>query len=256
MFTNHARIFVLAAAMLVAACGPKKTAQEPSAQDFAPYIKAYTGGIITADTPLRIDLAENATATPTEGLFTIKPVVKGEVRWDGSQSVSFIPADGALREGLVYQVKFALGKLIPGAPETFSYGITVKGKAPEPVPEEAEPDNGESFRVVQATLAETCIEVELSEAPANARDKGMVELEGAARSYVQVQGSLLRVHFENRKGDLTLTLDKGLKDENGNTLTQDYVKVFRERKRSPPSSLPSRETSSPTSSSSSSPSMP
>ena len=238
MFTNHARIFVLAAAMLVAACGPKKTAQEPSAQDFAPYIKAYTGGIITADTPLRIDLAENATATPTEGLFTIKPVVKGEVRWDGSQSVSFIPADGALREGLVYQVKFALGKLIPGAPETFSYGITVKGKAPEPVPEEAEPDNGESFRVVQATLAETCIEVELSEAPANARDKGMVELEGAARSYVQVQGSLLRVHFENRKGDLTLTLDKGLKDENGNTLTQDYVKVFREKEEKPAVKFP------------------
>ena len=238
MFTNHARIFVLAAALLAAACGPKKTAKEPQAQDFAPYIKAYTGGIITADTPLRIDLAEDATATPTEGLFTIKPVVGGEVRWDGSQSVSFIPADGALREGLVYQVKFALGKLIPGAPELFEYGITIKGKTEKPTAEVTEPDNGEPFRVLQATLNETAIEVELSDIPANAKEKGMVELEGAARSYVQVQGNLLRVHFENRKGDLKLTLDKGLKDEEGNSLGQDYVKVFLEKEEKPAVSFP------------------
>ena len=242
MFTKHAFLRSLAGlasvAILLVSCGPKKTASEPSAQDFAPYIKAYTGGIITADTPLRIDLTEDAADTPEEGLFAIKPAVKGKVQWNGRQSVSFVPDEGALREGLVYQVKFALGKLIPGAPETFSYGITVKGKEQADGEESEEPENGHEFRVLQAKLAETSIDVEMSDIPANATVKGLVELSGAARSYVQVIGNVIRVHFEGRNGDLTLTLDKGLINEGGATLAETYTKVFKEKEEKPAVKFP------------------
>ncbi|MBO6097288.1 MAG: alpha-2-macroglobulin, partial [Bacteroidales bacterium] len=231
-------MFLLAAVAAVVACGPKKKVQEPSARDYAPYIKAYTGGIVTGDAPIRVDLTEDVTEMPTENLFVFKPAVKGDVKWNGTQSVSFIPEEGALKEGLVYQVQFALGKLIPGAPDTFDFGITVKGKAEPETVVEQEPDNGLPFRVVQAHIAESAIEVELTDVPANATVKGMVELKGAARSYVQVQGNLVKVHFEGQKGDLTLTLDKSLKNDNGATLGQDYVKVFKEQEEKPAVEFP------------------
>ena len=223
--------------MLVAACAPK-TVKEPSAQDFAPYITAYTGGIVTPDAQFRVDLAEEAAETPTEGLFSVKPAVNGEVKWNGKQSVSFIPAEGALREGLVYQVTFHLGKLIPDAPTPFTFGVTVKGQKADAPEEGQEPDNGMAFRVVQTSITDSSVSVELSDVPTNANVKGMVELTGAARSYVQVVGNVLRVHFEGREGDLTLTLDKGLQSESGASLEKDYVRVFREKDEKPAVEIP------------------
>ena len=217
---------MLSALAAIVACGPKKTAN-PSAQDYAPYIQAYTGGIVTSDAAIRVDLTEDAAAQVTDGLFRFKPAVKGDVKWNSGQSVSFIPAEDAFKVGQTYQVSFALGQVIPGAPDPFSFGITVKGK-PESAPVlEEEPDNGQAFRVVQVLLADNSIDVKLSEAASNATVKGMVELEGAARSYVQMAGNnTLRVHFEGRKGDLTLTLDKGLKGVSGAALNYNFVKVF------------------------------
>ena len=83
-------LLLLAAAAAVVACGQKKTV-EPSAQDYAPYIKAYTGGIIASDAHIRVDLTEDVTDPVTEGLFKFKPAIKGDVKWNGTQSVSFIP---------------------------------------------------------------------------------------------------------------------------------------------------------------------
>ena len=242
MFTNRAffRSFaaLASAALLLAACGPKKTVSEPSAQDFAPYIKAFTGGIVADDAQIRVDLAEDATEAVTEGLFSFKPGIKGDVKWNGTQSVSFVPAEGALKVGQTYQAGFALGKLIPGAPEQFDFGFTVKGKTqPEPVAE-PEPDNGMPFRVVKASLGENTIEVELTDVPANATVKGLVELDGAARSYVQADGNVIKVHFEGRKGDLKLTLDKGLKAQNGNALGENYEKLFKEEEEKPAVEFP------------------
>ena len=118
---------MLATLAAIVACSPKKTA-EPSAQDYAPYIQAYTGGIVSSDAAIRVDLTEDAAQQVTDGLFRFKPAVKGDVKWNSGQSVSFIPADDAFKVGQAYQVSFALGQLIPGAPETFDFGITVKGK--------------------------------------------------------------------------------------------------------------------------------
>ena len=238
MFRKNAFFCALAGAVLLAACGPKKTAQEPSAQDYAPYIKAYTGGIVTSDAAIRVDLTEDAASQETDGLFSFKPAIKGDVKWNGSQSVSFIPAQGALQEGKVYQVNFALGKVTPGAPERFGFGFTVKGQSQPEAQPEAEPDNGMPFRVVRAYVNGSAVEVELSDAPANANVKGLIELQGAARSYVQVQDKLVQVHFEGRKGDLSLKLDKGLKNANGDALGQVFVKVFQEQEEKPAVEFP------------------
>ena len=230
-------LLLLSAALALVSCGPKK-AVEPSAQDFASYIQAFTGGIVTENATLRVDLTEDAAAQPTEGLFVFKPAVKGAVQWNGAQSVCFVPEAGALKAGQTYKITFALGKLIPGAPEQFNYGITVKGGTTASEEVALEPDNGRAFRVVQASIKDNCVEVKLSEAPANAGVKGLVELDGVSRSYVQVQGDILKIHFEGRRGDITLTLDKGLKGIGGTALAENFTKVFPETDEAPAVKIP------------------
>ncbi len=206
------------------ACGPKKVV-EPSAEEFAAYIKAYTGGIVAQDAPLRIELMEELQEQPAE-LFSLKPSVPGDTRWSGPSSLAFIPEEDALKPGKVYTVCFHLEKLYPDA-KPFEYSISVKGKAPgKAAADEEEADNGRPFRVVKAGLEDDHIDVELSASPANANLKGMVELSGTTRSYTQVLDRTLRVFFEGRSGDLQLSLDPGLKSSGGDSLGEAYIKTF------------------------------
>ena len=214
----------MAAAAAIVACGPRKTAvQTPSAQEFAEYVKAYTGGIVADDAVIRIDLAQEARQQPTEGLFTIQPKVQGTTQWATPTTVTFTPE--SLEAGQTYTISFALDQVLPDAPSPFTFSMAVRGKS-EQTPEAGEPDNGRPFQVVKAELKESLVEVTFSKAPANAAVKGLVELEGAARSYVQVDDKLLKVHFEGQKEDLVLTLDKSLKDADGNTLGETFQRHF------------------------------
>ena len=226
---------LMAAAVAAIACGPK--VQEPSAEEFAPYVKAYTGGLVTSDAMLRIELAQDADFCPEEGLFSVKPAVKGIVKWDGPAAVNFLPEE-ALKEGKNYRVQFALGKVMEGAPDKFVFGFTVKGRSNEDGVEGEEPDNGKPFRVVKIVRKESVIEAELSQAPANAQVRGMVEVSGVERSYVQVKGNTLFVHFEGVNGDIGLTLDKALKDANGESLEEDFHRTFAEEDLKPAVEFP------------------
>ena len=227
----------LAGALSFVSCGHKK-AVEPSAEEYAAYIKAFTGGIVAETATIQVELAEDALSQPVEGLFSFKPSIKGSVKWNDAGSVSFIPEAGALKVGQTYSAEFSLGKLIPGAPDKFPFSFAVKGNSVALVEDAPEADNGRAFRVVRASLDGSCIDVLMSEVPANAEVKGLVELEGAARSYVQVKDNVIKVHFEGRKGDLKLTMDKGLKGAGGTDLGQDYVRIFPEKEEAPAVTIP------------------
>ena len=217
----------LAVALGVAAmaCGPRSVAPEPSAQEFAPYIKAYTGGMVPENAELRVDLTEDAAGQNPQGLFQFEPPVEGTARWNNAASVSFIPANGALKAGQAYKATFHLEKLREGAP-SFVYPLVVKGPAVAGNNTVLVKDNGRSFRVEQVALKDGHIAIQLTQAPANAALKGMVELQGAARSYTQVQGRLLLVFFEGGQGDLTLTLDGSLKNAAGESLGAPFTHTF------------------------------
>ena len=228
MLKRNALLLALAAVLAFVACGPRpgKTADyNPSAQDYAPYVKAYTGGIVADDAVLRIDLAQDAQAQPTTGLFTLKPKVDGTTQWVSASTVLFTPE--SLKPGQHYKVEFALDKVLPDAPATFAYGVSVRGKLDsEQVPEE--PDNGRPFRVVKAEPFGNFVAVTLSKAPANANVKGLVELKGAVRYYVQTEDNVIKVHYEGRKADLELTLDQNLKDADGETLGETFQRTFQQ----------------------------
>lgn len=235
--TLDAKMAALLAALLVlCSCGGRPKAVTPSADEFAPYIKAYTGGIVTEDAVLTVELAQDAATMPTEGLFSTSPKTDGGVVWTDAGCVSYTPSH--LEAGKVYTVRFALGKVLDGkVPEVFEFSITVKGKPQiEQEPEEA--DNGEAFRVKKASLGADKIEVVLSAAPVNAQVKGLVELKGAARSYIQVQDSLLTVHFEQASQELELSIDSSLKDAQGHTLGQSFKRSFSATEEKPALEIP------------------
>ena len=217
-------LLAAAAAALLVACGPRKVSESPSAQDFSPYIKAYTGGIVADDAIIRVDVTDipDEAAVPAN-LFTVKPPVSGTMTRSGN-SFCFVPDPGALKAGKSYSVSFDTGKLFgKDAPQSFDFGLAVRGK--ENAAEEAE-TRGQGFYVRRAQLLQDRVEVLMSRTPANASLKGMVELEGAARSYVEVEENTVKVFFEGRKGDLTLKLDSGLKDNEGETLGKIYTRTF------------------------------
>ena len=227
---------LLAAAAAAFACTSK--VEEPSAEEFAPYIKAFTGGIVTPGTAIRVELAEEPASQPAEGIFSLKPAVKGTVKWDGPASVSFLPEEGALKEGQTYRVTFGLGKVLKDAPEKFVFPLAVKGAAAQPEQGQEIADNGRAFRVVKVADKTSLLEVELSQAPANAGVKGLVEVAGAARQYVQIQGNKLLVHLEGRKEEVELRLDSSLKSVNGDVLGANFVRVFSMQEEKPAVEFP------------------
>ncbi|MBO4467519.1 MAG: hypothetical protein J5745_05390, partial [Bacteroidales bacterium] len=235
------RLFVaLAAVSMLWACGPKKAAQTPEAEVYAEYVKAYTGGIISPDAVIRVELAQDAAERPAD-VFSFKPAIEGTTQWESESVVTFKPE--ALEPGQTYRACFALSKVVGDSrsesgmtiPRTFDFGFTVRKAAAQPV---EEIDNRPGFRVRKATLEDSRIDIVLSEAPVNAAKKGMVDLQGVARSYVQVEDSLVKVYFEGRKGDMVLTVDKNVKNAAGATLEEEFQKVFKENGEKPAVEIP------------------
>ena len=225
-------LFLAATLAALVACGPRKQSQSPSAQEFGEYIKAYSGGIVADDAVIRLELAQDATpgedgTLPNpEKLLSISPSLPGQARWNSPSSFSFVPDEGALKAGTTYQVTFLLGKVASGAPEAFRFAITVKGR------EEAAPENlareapREGFHVVSCQLEEDHISLRFSDPPVNANKKGLVEVSGVTRYYIQAEDEELRIHFEGRNADIRLRLDPALKNAGGESLGEEWTRIF------------------------------
>jgi Large extracellular alpha-helical protein len=116
------RIYSMSAVtiMLIASCFlfSCKQKQEliPSA-DFAPYISAYTGGMVTKGATVVVEfmeeLPEDVWSNEVEGkLFSFSPSLKGSAHWLNNRTIEFVPEDGELKPGTMYNVSFALGKVL------------------------------------------------------------------------------------------------------------------------------------------------
>src|SRR5437868_3839698 len=82
---------------------------------FSEYIDAYTSGIISKTSSIKIQLASDASTThPTgetkEALFELSPSVKGKAVWLDARMVEFKP-EKELAPDQVYEVSFSLGKV-------------------------------------------------------------------------------------------------------------------------------------------------
>ena len=97
--------------ILAAACAPRGGTNGPDPA-FANYVKAYTGGVVSDGTTLRVELAS---PVPMErqgdALFKFKPALPGSSRWLSPTVVEFVP-DGSFKEGVVYEGSFLVDKVV------------------------------------------------------------------------------------------------------------------------------------------------
>ncbi len=101
---------------------------------YSQYIDAYTTGIISKTSPIRIQLAQDASTTHTVGeavtetLFECSPTIKGKAVWIDARTIEFKP-DAWLQPNKKYDVTFKLGKVtkVPDKYSKFRFSLqTIK----------------------------------------------------------------------------------------------------------------------------------
>ncbi len=101
---------------------------------FGQFIDAYTSGIISKTSSIKIQLASNTTTTHAIGevtdkeLFSLSPSAKGKAVWLDARTIEFKP-EGNLMPGQLYEVSFRLGKVtkVSSKYEDFKFNVqTVK----------------------------------------------------------------------------------------------------------------------------------
>lgn len=84
--------------------------------EFATFIKAYTGGIVSDKSTIRVELTSDIhDVTPgadlKDGILTFTPSIKGTARWLSQNTIEFIPESGALKPGQSYTGRLRLDKI-------------------------------------------------------------------------------------------------------------------------------------------------
>lgn len=107
-------LFALVAGL--ASCTRSQKEIIPSAQ-YAPYVSAYTGGIVSQSSPIRIELVQDQPMVDLnnvikENPFSFSPSVKGKAYWVNNNTIEFVPEEGALKPGEMYQTTFQLGDFV------------------------------------------------------------------------------------------------------------------------------------------------
>ena len=88
----------------------------PSA-DYAPYVNAYTGGVISQNSTIRIELTHDQPMVDMNNElksnpFSFSPSLKGKAYWVSNNTIEFVPEEGALKPGTLYEGTFRLGDFI------------------------------------------------------------------------------------------------------------------------------------------------
>ncbi len=85
--------------------------------EYAPYVNAYTGGVISQSSPIRIELTQDQPMVDLnnelkDNPFRFTPSIKGKAYWVSNNTVEFLPEEGQLKPGELYQGTFQLGNFV------------------------------------------------------------------------------------------------------------------------------------------------
>lgn len=88
----------------------------PSAE-YAPYVNAYTGGVISQSSTIRIELTQDQSMVDLnnelkDNPFSFSPSLKGKAFWVSNNTIEFVPEEGALKSGEFYEGTFQLGDFV------------------------------------------------------------------------------------------------------------------------------------------------
>ncbi len=111
-------------ALFIPSCSKKNTSYKSVDPAYAKYVEAYSTGIVSKTSAIRVQLAANATTTHSIGqevkekLFTLSPAVKGKTVWIDARTIEFKPEKN-LQPDQLYEVNFNLGN-VTEVPSKFS----------------------------------------------------------------------------------------------------------------------------------------
>lgn len=88
----------------------------PSAE-YAPYVNAYTGGVISQNSTIRIELTQDQPMVDLnqelkDNPFSFSPSLKGKTYWVSNNTIEFVPEEEALKPGAFYEGTFRLGDFV------------------------------------------------------------------------------------------------------------------------------------------------
>ena len=119
--------------LFIYSCSSKKSLDVdivPTAE-FAPYISAYTGGVIPKNSAIQVEFTQNVTGIELltqlpKNPFSISPKVKGDAQWISANTIEFTPSEN-FKSGQRYQVDFDLEQFgsVPKELKTFSFSFRV-----------------------------------------------------------------------------------------------------------------------------------
>lgn len=106
-------ISLLSVIIILSACAGSRKDIVPSAE-YAPYINAYTGGVITQNSTIRIELTQEQPMVDLNNElknnpFSFSPSLKGKAYWVNNNTIEFAPEEGSLKPGELYEGSFRLG---------------------------------------------------------------------------------------------------------------------------------------------------
>lgn len=106
--------FSLLTIILLQACTQRKDIT-PSAE-FSPYINAYTGGVISNQSVIRIELTQDQPLVDLNDLqdnpFSFSPSLNGKAHWINNHTLEFVPDEDELCPGTLYHATFRLGDFV------------------------------------------------------------------------------------------------------------------------------------------------
>lgn len=111
------KLFLLVLTVIVlTSCTSSRKDIIPSAE-YAPYINAYTGGIISQSSGIRIELTQDQPMVDLnnelkKNPFSFSPSLKGKAYWISNNTIEFLPEEGMLKPGEVYEGTFRLGEFV------------------------------------------------------------------------------------------------------------------------------------------------
>ncbi|WP_373838022.1 hypothetical protein, partial [Bacteroides heparinolyticus] len=109
-------LFFLFIVSIISSCGTGRKDIIPSAE-YAPYINAYTGGVISQNSSIRIELTQDQPMVDLnnelkKNPFSFSPSLKGKAYWINNNTIEFVPEERSLKPGELYEGTFQLGEFV------------------------------------------------------------------------------------------------------------------------------------------------
>ena len=220
---NHLLVLAALAVAAVSCSGGGKVVVPDIS--YADYVSAYTGGQISSLDPVMVRLVQDVSPEDqaVASIFSFTPSVKGTVSWVSPREVRFIPDEPGFTPGTIYSGTLDLSK-IGVASDKFPFSFFSRGEGLSEG-EDTGTDNGK-FRVktvLRSSDGGPHVDVVFSKLLGeNASLKGLIELEGPSRQYVQVHDNIAGIYYEGGSDQMELLVSGSVRSNDGESLGESY----------------------------------